>query len=377
MTEIDAHHQSIETDMDHDTERTLPPLRHHWPLLGQELFTLEHVLTATSDPCKPELTEQEKKEQREKIRNTIVAQLYSDEGTYSRDTRYLAFLLLKQGRGGEIVGNPSALGDDGKKQELPYTGLEGYYVGSERTSGRPGLTREEILREEANIGVELLKTIKKRAVEHNSWDDVTRLMRALEWKNQDVEEVRTIQSLWGMVVRRLHVRVYHHPEFEPTLSEQMEHLGQLVGGPSGKTQEEKRSQAYLQVEYDRLVQERARMREEEREKERQERRARERVRTDRLSEFRHFQDETYKLLIESSQRQYSIGVQDGSLRGATITETITLPKIPDRNAYVPTSVHFTPEQLEGYLFLASLGEIGGDPLARSVLVSYSSSTKRV
>lgn len=370
MTETDGPHQSIEADKDRDTERTLPPLQHHWPSLGQELFVLEHVLTATSDPCRAGLTEREKQERREQIRNTIVAQLYSDEGPYSRETRYLAFLLLKVGRGGAIVGNPSASGYDGKKQELPYTGLEGYYAGSERTTGRPGLSREEILQEEADIGAELLKSIKKRAIEHNSWYDVTRLLHALEWKSQDVEELRAIQSLWGMVVRRLHVRVYHHPEFEPTLSEQIEHLGQLVGGPSGKTKEEKRSQERLQAEYDRLVQERERMSEEEREKERQERRARERVRAERLSAFRHFQNETYKLLTESSQRQYHVGVQDSSLQDATITETITLPKIPDRTAYVPTSVHFTPTQLEGYLFLARLGEIGGDPLARSVLVSY-------
>src|SRR2546421_11226451 len=63
----------------------------------------------------------------------LPTQLYSGEGEYSRDTRYLAFLLVKRGRGGEIVGNPYAMGKGGSKQELPYTGLEGYYAGSERT----------------------------------------------------------------------------------------------------------------------------------------------------------------------------------------------------------------------------------------------------
>jgi hypothetical protein len=36
---------------------------------------------------------------------------------------------------------------------------------------------------------------------------------------------------------------------------------------------------------------------------------------------------------------------------------------------MPLEVILTPEDLEGYLFLAQLGEIGGDPLARSVLIS--------
>ena len=75
------------------------------------------------------------------------------------------------------------------------------------------------------------------------------------------------------------------------------------------------------------------------------------------------------MLTEPEQERYLIGVQDDSLAEATILETIKLPKIPERNSYPPTPVHFTREQLEGYFFLARLGEIGGDPLARSVLVS--------
>jgi hypothetical protein len=75
------------------------------------------------------------------------------------------------------------------------------------------------------------------------------------------------------------------------------------------------------------------------------------------------------MVTELGEGRYLIGVQDASLEEATIVETINLPKIPERNTYPPMPIHFTQEQLEGYLFLARLGEIGGDPLARSALVS--------
>ena len=107
----------------------------------------------------------------------------------------------------------------------------------------------------------------------------------------------------------------------------------------------------------------------ERAQERQERSTRERIRADRLAEFRRFHEETYHILDESGQGHYAVEVRDTSLKEATILETITLPTIPDRHTYPPIDVYITPEQLEGYLFLAKLGEIGGDPLARSVLVS--------
>jgi hypothetical protein len=104
-------HQGIEADIDHYTETTLPPLQHQWPLLGKELFTLEHTHTNTPGKDHPPLTEQEKRERREAIRNGILAQLYRDEETQCLDKGYLAFLLLKQGRGAVIVGDPSALGE--------------------------------------------------------------------------------------------------------------------------------------------------------------------------------------------------------------------------------------------------------------------------
>jgi len=48
---------------------------------------------------------------------------------------------------------------------------------------------------------------------------------------------------------------------------------------------------------------------------------------------------------------------------------ISVPKKYDRNYYTPYEVKLTPKQLESYLFLAKLGEIGGDPLTRSALLS--------
>ena len=369
MREIHEIHQSIENDIDHYTEKALPPLQHQWPQLGQELFALEHTFTDLDRVNQRLLTEQEKREKRETFRNAIIKQLYSNEGEYSRDTRYLAFLLVKRGRGGAIVGNPYIIEKGGSKQELPYTGLEGYYAGSERTSERPGMTCEEIVQEEAKIGTELLKSIKKHAIENNSWADFARLKHVLAGQKPDREELRTLQLLWTGVVKRLHVRIYHNPEFEPTLTEKIEQLEHLVSGAPTRTEQEKRIKRTLEGEYHRLREEYNHLSEAEKEQERQQRRTREQIRADRLEEFHQFREATYEILATSDQGRYTIGVQDTSLKEASITEAITLPDIPERSTYSSTPVHLTPEQLEGYLFLAHLGEIGGDPLVRSTLIS--------
>jgi hypothetical protein len=369
MVSTNVLQHSIESDLDHYTETTLPPLQHQWPLLGKELFELEHTLTDTSGTNRQPLPEEEKREKRAAIRNAIVAQLYREEGTYTRDTRYLAFLLIKAGRGGAIVGNPYVTGKGGARQELPYTGLEGYYAGSERTPERSGMTPEEIIQEEANIGAQTLKGIKKPAIAQNSWVTYSRLKHALEEEKPGLEELRIFRVLWSAIVRQLHVRIFRNAEFELTLAERIEQLERLSNGLPGRTAEEKQSKKDIHAECDRLKRELENLSGAEREHERQERRTRESVRSDRLAEFQRFREETYQMLTESEPERYRIGVQDASLEEATITETIKLPKIPDRNVYPPTPVHFTREQLEGYLFLARLGEIGGDPLARSVLVS--------
>jgi hypothetical protein len=369
MPSIHELHQSVEADIDHTTETHLPPLHRQWPQLGQELLALEHALTDLTGVSQQPLTNQDKKEKREAIRHAVIAQLYHDEGEYSRDTRYLAFLLVKRGRGGEIVGNPLAVGKAGSEQELPYTGLEGYYAGSEGTLERPGMTREEIIQEEANIGAELLKSLKKHATETDSWTDFTRLKHLLTGQQQpDLEELRTLQLLWTGIVKRLHVRIYQNPEFEPTLTEKIGHVEHLLTSTPARTEQERRIKRTIELECHRLRDEYNHLSKAEQEQERQERQRRERIRADRVAAFHQFRQATYEILTASSQGRYDIGVQDTSLENATITESVTLPDLPDRRAYPPTPVHLTPAQLEGYLFLAHLGEIGGDPLARSLLI---------
>jgi len=151
-----------------------------------------------------------------------------------------------------------------------------------------------------NKTTELLKSIKKRCIEQNTWTDFSRLKHVLAGGKPDREELGDIQVYWSMIVRRLHVRIYRNPEFALTLTEQMERLEQLLSNIPGRSEEERRSRRAVQVEYNRLKQERERMSEAEREQERQERRARERIRTDRLAEFHRFREETYHLLSESS-----------------------------------------------------------------------------
>jgi hypothetical protein len=369
MPGTDTFQQSVEADLERYAETTFPPLQHQWPLLGKELFALEHTLTDMPGNNQQPLTEEEKREKRAATRNALVAQLYRAEGTYTRDTRYLAFLLVKAGRGGAIVGNPYTIGKDGMRQEPPYTGLEGYYAGTERTPERAGMTPEEIFQEEANIGVQTLKGIKKRAIAQNSWVTFSRLKHALEEEKPGLEELRAFRVLWSVIVRQLHVRIFRNAEFELTPTERIEQLEQLLSCIPGRTAEEKQSRKNIRSECDRLKGELEKLSGAEREEERQERRARERIRSDRLAEFQRFREETYQMVTELGEGRYLIGVQDASLEEATIVETINLPKIPERNTYPPTPVHFTREQLEGYLFLARLGEIGGDPLARSALVS--------
>lgn len=368
MRSIHELHQSIETDIDHTTETFLPPLHHQWPQLGQELFALEHTLTDLPGVSQQPLTDQDKQEKREAIRHALIAQLYQDEGEYSRETRYLAFLLVKRGRGGEIVGNPFAIGKGSSEQELPYTGLEGYYAGSESTSECPGMTREEIIQEEANIGAELLKSLKKHAIQTDSWADFTRLKQILAGQQPDLEELRMLQLLWTGIVKRLHVRIYHHPEFEPTLTEKIEQLEHLLSGAPPRTDQDKQTKRTIELECHRLRDEYHHLGKAEQEQERQERQNRERIRADRVAAFHQFRQATYEILTASGQERYDIAVQDTSLEKATITESITLPDLPDRRTYPSTPVHLTPAQLEGYLFLAHLGEIGGDPLARSLLI---------
>ncbi|MBE3558779.1 MAG: hypothetical protein IMW89_06075 [Ktedonobacteraceae bacterium] len=269
----------------------------------------------------------------------------------ARNVRYLAFLLLKHGRGGVIVGNPHAvLAGSNRQVELPYTGLEGYYAGSERTATRPGMTAEEIIREEAGLGAELLRTFKQRAIEQNTWAEFSHLQHVLDGKvRPDQDDLRRLQRLFGWIVGRLHARVYRNPEFALTLSEQIEQTGRLLGELHGQSEKDQKLRHEAQALYEELKKIRDRLSPAELEQERQERKMRERIRAERLAEFHAFRDETYQLLEAPDYQCYRIDVQDTLSGGATITESIKLPPVPGRQAYPVTTVLLTPEQVEGYL----------------------------
>ena len=347
------------------------PLQRQWPQLGRELYTLERALAAHLVTYGHSLTDQEKMERVERVRNRVFAQLYSDDEKYTPETRYCAFLLVKNGKAGEIVGNPYFINFNahGTKQELPYTGLEGYYAGSMRTSEYPGMTPEGVLQDEAYIGLEMLRTLKKHAIERYTWASFAKMKKGLECGEPDVEDLKNIEILWAEVVRRLHVRVYDNREFEMTLTEQIEQLDKLVTTTPARTEEEKAYKTVLLAEYERLNAERNALSEVEKEHERKERIARERIRRERLKAYNHFRESTYALLEEAGNSEYDFQVSDSHWTDATIIETIRLPKTQVRNDYPSIQATLTPTQLEGYLFLAELGDIGGDPLARSVLSS--------
>ncbi len=235
------------------------------------------------------------------------------------------------------------------------------------------MSQEEVIQEEAHIGVEMLRTIKKHAIERYTWASFAKMKKGLESGEPDIEDLKNIEILWAEIVRRLHVRIYDNPEFEMTITEQVEQLEKLVSIAPVRTEEEKAYKAVLQAEYERLKTEINIMSEEEKEYERKERKARERIRRERLKAYNHFRDATYAMLKEAGnsegKSEYGIQVNDSQWTNATIIETILLPKTQARNDYASTRVALTQEQVEGYLFLTELGDIGGDPLARTVLSS--------
>ncbi|HET9919922.1 MAG TPA: hypothetical protein VFQ30_08785 [Ktedonobacteraceae bacterium] len=366
MQKTNKSHQKVEAHDSPFIETTPPPLHHEWPLLGRALYLLELELSDIPVAGGQGLSGRKEREIQEALRSTIMAQLYADEGSHSRDSRYLAFLSLKAGRGGVIVGNPYALSDDGKPREMPYTGLEGYYAGSQSTAELPGMTAREILLEEASVGVELLKHLKRQAIDDYSWASFAHLQHVLAEDNPDPEAMRTLQLYWSTIVKRFHVRIYHNPEFALTLPERIRQVEREIGESAGSTEEERRVKKDAEARFARLKEELNSMSEVEQERQWQETKRRECIRAQRLAAFHRFREETYRLLDESGQGHYAIGIQDTSLEQATVVETVTLPTIPDRKTYPRVDVHFTPEQYEGYLFLTKLGELGGDPLARSV-----------
>ena len=348
-------------------QQTANPLKRQWPQLGRELYTLERALAAHFVTYGHLLSENEKMERTEKFKNRVFAQLYNDDEKYSPETRYRAFLVVKHGKAGEIVGNPYYVDADGQQQELPYTGLEGYYAGSIRTSAYTGMTPEEVVLEEAHIGVEMLKTIKKHAIETYTWASFAKMKKGLESGELDIDDLKNIEILWAEVVRRLHVRIYENTAFEMTITEQFEQIEKLVSITPTRTEEEKVYKAVLQAEHERLKTEIHSMSEEQKEHERQERKVRVRLRQERLKAYNHFRDATYAMLKETDNNDYGIQVNDSKWTEATIIETIQLPKTQSRNNYPSIRVMLTSERVEGYLLLTELGDIGGDPVARGIL----------
>lgn len=350
-------------------QQTLNPIQRQWPQLGKELYSLERAIAAHFVTYGNSLSENEKSERAQRFRNRVFAQLYNDDEKYSPETRYRAFLVVKHGKAGEIVGNPYIVDTHGQKQQLPYTGLEGYYAGSIITSTYPGMAPHEVVQEEAHIGLEMLKSIKKHAIERYTWASFAKMKKGLESGEPDIEDLKSIEILWAEVVRRLHVRVYDNPEFEMTITEQFEQLEKLVSITPARTEEEKKYKAVLQAEYERLKTVIHTMTEEKKEQEKQERKDRERIRKERLKAYNQFRDTTYAMLKETGNSEYGIQVNDTQWTDANIIETILLPNTKARNDYDLTRVDLTPEQVEGYMFLTELGDIGGDPLARTLLSS--------
>jgi hypothetical protein len=329
-------------------------LHHAWPQLARALYTLEQEALDAANT----LDEDHKHERRQRIREIIVEQCEQYERQYE------AYELVRSGRAAELVGNPHYRGKDGQEHELPYTGLEGYYAGSEAQPQRAGLTREQIIEEEATIGSELLKKLKQSAIEHDCWAEFARLQKAAAGDTEEVdrEVLKHLYFLWTTVVRRLQDRIYANADYQVSPLEQLETI--LRKDPKLAADE------HLQAEYRKLLEEEHKKSHEQRAKEAEERRAKESRFRSRLEEYAAFRSQTYAALKDACGRFPHIDyhIEDDSLAHATILETLHLPRLAERSSYPPYLVALTAQQLEGYLFLAQVGEKGGDPLARSELL---------
>lgn len=326
-------------------------LRRTWPQLGRMLYQLEHDAVDSNE----HLDEVQKRELRAKIKEIILDRCSSYERQYE------AFEYVMRGRAVEIVGNPFYQGSDGKEHELPYTGLEGCYVGSEAKSGRPGLTQAQIIEEEANIGQELLKRLKKDAIKNYAWASFARIADP-DHHVLDKADLKRLHLLWACVVRRLNQRVYENEECKKTPLEQVETIlrsdSRLANDP------------VIQQEYT-ILKEKTENTQNGTPEEKMRRIENDRIFRDRIEENDRFRRETYALIRDIYGRYGHIEyrIEDGTFANANIIEELRLPQPPDRNSSPSYQVKLTPEQVEGYLFLARLGENGGAPVARSLLTT--------
>ncbi len=325
-----------------------------WPQLGRVLYNLEREATDVEG----DLDEDQKHGRWKRIREIILEQCEKYERQYE------AYELVHRGRAAEIVGNPHYRGKDGQEHELPYTGLEGYYAGSEEQPERPGMTKEQIIEEEADIGLDLMKKMKKHSVEHYFGSDFAKTHKAAEGDTEKVDrgDLRNLYFLWTGVVRRLNDRIYENEEYKASPLEQLEAI--LRADPKLASDE------HVQAEYTKLLEEEQKKSKEQRTKEEIEKRVKERIFRSRLEEYAAFRSQTYALLKDTCGRFPHIDycIKDDTVAHANIIETLYLPMLPERSKYPPYLVVLTPEQLEGYLFLSSIGEKGGDPLTRSDLL---------
>ncbi len=319
-----------------------------WPQLGRALYQLEHdAFDSRSD-----LSQEQKSEQRKLAKEAVLAQCDSHEEEYE------AFEVVRLGRASAIVGNPRFMGKTGEEYDLPYTGLEGYYAGSEQSPQRPGMRPEQIIEEEAAIGLDLLAEIKKRCIETYSWAHFARMRHALDQATTEaeVEDLRTIGTAWTIVVRRLRERIYQNPEYPQT---PLEEVRALLDNNPALVNDKQLKAAYPEIMQRSAPNEHAPQPDHEKS-------ARF---AGRLTEYHQFRDETYELLrsVPSTMRQVSYLVDDADFAHAAIKEQRVLPLLADRNSAPSYLVHLATEQREGYLFLSKLGEIGGNPLVRCVL----------
>src|ERR1019366_172648 len=167
-------------------------LRRAWPQLGRMLYQLEHDGIDSNE----HLNDVQKRELRAKIKDILL------EHCSSYEQQYAAFEYVMRGRAVEIVGNPCYMDKDGTLHDLPYTGLEGYYVGSEAKAGRSGLTQAQIIEEEANIGQELLHTLKKDAIANYAWASFAKIADP-DHHVLDKDDLKRINLLWALFIHPL------------------------------------------------------------------------------------------------------------------------------------------------------------------------------
>lgn len=106
---------------------------------------------------------------------------------------FLAMELVRVQRAGEIVGN---LVDINSGQEIPWTGLEGYFVGS-------GKTPEEIVSLIAELGSDLYNRVVVPIKQGNEYQRAQRYLQTSRGTSYDTLTFARLSSQFGMITGRL------------------------------------------------------------------------------------------------------------------------------------------------------------------------------